>query len=231
MAAFADVWQAADKTVYSSTLEAGSTGRTLVERRFDPDRIREMKAVRRQPTSPSGVRHSRRQAFDAGLIDECQLFVYPVARRIRQARVRGRRPGPIWTCWTSTGSAMASCTCATASWADRSVGSAAVPPSRRPDPGSSATAGRRGTAGDGQASTPATRRRPGRTPGLRQAMMRRLQRCRTWPRARTTGRRSRRRSGIGGDRRSPMPRTGPPGWLHRGRSEETVAHAWHMGRR
>jgi len=44
MADFANVWQAADKVVYSTTLDAASTARTRLERNFDPDSVRGMKA-------------------------------------------------------------------------------------------------------------------------------------------------------------------------------------------
>jgi hypothetical protein len=43
MADFAKVWQAADKVVYSTTLQAASTARTRLERSFDPDSVRDMK--------------------------------------------------------------------------------------------------------------------------------------------------------------------------------------------
>ena len=43
MADFAKVWQAADKVVYSTTLRAVSTARSRLERRFDPDSVRDMK--------------------------------------------------------------------------------------------------------------------------------------------------------------------------------------------
>src|ERR1044071_2446540 len=42
-AAYAEAWQAADKVVYSSTLEAPCTSRTTLERAFDPDAVRSMK--------------------------------------------------------------------------------------------------------------------------------------------------------------------------------------------
>src|SRR6267378_3328662 len=41
---FADVWQAANKVVYSTTLHEVSTAKTQLERSFDPDAIRELKA-------------------------------------------------------------------------------------------------------------------------------------------------------------------------------------------
>ena len=40
---FADVWQATTKVVYSTTLDAVSTAKSRLERRFDPDAVREMK--------------------------------------------------------------------------------------------------------------------------------------------------------------------------------------------
>ncbi len=43
MADFANVWRAADKVVYSTTLDAVSTAKTRLERSFDPDSIRDLK--------------------------------------------------------------------------------------------------------------------------------------------------------------------------------------------
>ena len=42
---YAQIWKAADKVVYSTTLEAAVTARTRIERRFDPDAVREMKRL------------------------------------------------------------------------------------------------------------------------------------------------------------------------------------------
>ena len=42
---FAEIWQAADKIVYYKTLEAVSTARTRIERDFDPEAVRQMKAL------------------------------------------------------------------------------------------------------------------------------------------------------------------------------------------
>src|SRR5436190_10181254 len=41
---FAEIWQAADKVVYSKTLETARTGRTRIERDFDPEAIGQLKA-------------------------------------------------------------------------------------------------------------------------------------------------------------------------------------------
>ena len=77
MADFANVWQAADKVVYSTTLDGVSTTNTRLERRFDPDSVREMKASAARDVAVAGPTLAA-QAFHAGLVDECQLFVYPV---------------------------------------------------------------------------------------------------------------------------------------------------------
>ena len=74
---FARLWQAADKVVYSTTLTAVSTARTRIEREFDPEAVRRMKAaVERDLTvgGPSLAAH----AFRAGLGDECHLILAPV---------------------------------------------------------------------------------------------------------------------------------------------------------
>jgi dihydrofolate reductase len=77
MADFANVWQAADKIVYSTTLPAVSTTNTRLERRFDPDSVRQMKASAASDLTVGGATLSA-HAFNAGLVDECQLFMYPV---------------------------------------------------------------------------------------------------------------------------------------------------------
>lgn len=77
MADFANVWQAADKIVYSTTLDAVSTANTRLERRFDPDSVRDMKTSAASDLTVGGSALAA-QAFDAGLVDECQLIVYPV---------------------------------------------------------------------------------------------------------------------------------------------------------
>lgn len=74
---FAELWQAADKIVYSTTQHDVSTTNTRLERRFDPDSVRGMmtSAVRDVTIGGSAL---AAHAFNAGLIDECQLFIYPV---------------------------------------------------------------------------------------------------------------------------------------------------------
>jgi dihydrofolate reductase len=74
---FAQIWQAADKIVYSKTLEAVSTARTRIERDFNPEAIRQMKALAGRDLIVGGPDLAA-QAFKAGLVDECHLFVAPV---------------------------------------------------------------------------------------------------------------------------------------------------------
>src|SRR4051794_2486964 len=77
MADFANVWQAADKVVYSTTLQATSTAKTRLEHRFDPESVRDMKTSAARDFTVGGPALAA-HAFKAGLVDECQLFIYPV---------------------------------------------------------------------------------------------------------------------------------------------------------
>jgi dihydrofolate reductase len=74
---FAEIWQAADKVVYSRTLEAVSTARTRIERDFDPEAVRRIKGSVGRDLAVGGADLAA-QAFGAGLVDECHLFVVPV---------------------------------------------------------------------------------------------------------------------------------------------------------
>jgi dihydrofolate reductase len=74
---FAEMWQRADKIVFSDTLEQVSTERTRIERRFDPDSVAELKASLDHDLAVSGADLAS-AAWRAGLIDECQVFVAPV---------------------------------------------------------------------------------------------------------------------------------------------------------
>jgi dihydrofolate reductase len=74
---FAQVWQGADKVVYSRTLEEPSTARTRVERDFDPQAVRQLKEAAGADLSVGGP-HLAAQALRAGLVDECQLYLSPV---------------------------------------------------------------------------------------------------------------------------------------------------------
>ena len=74
---FTELWQAADKIVYSRSLETVSSARTRIEREFDPSVIQEMKAARERDITVAGPDLAA-QAFEAGLVDECRLFLTPV---------------------------------------------------------------------------------------------------------------------------------------------------------
>lgn len=76
-AAYADVWQAADKVVYSSTLAAPHTTNTRLERRFDAEAVRALKSATDRDLLIGGP-HLAAQALDAGLVDELNLFVWPI---------------------------------------------------------------------------------------------------------------------------------------------------------
>jgi dihydrofolate reductase len=74
---FASIWQAADKIVYSRSLEAVSSARTRIERNFDPATIRELKARARRDITVGGPELAA-QAIEAGLVDVYHVFVTPV---------------------------------------------------------------------------------------------------------------------------------------------------------
>ena len=74
---FAEVWQAADKIVYSRTLETISTRKTQLERTFDPETIRQLKEAVEHDILIGGPELAA-HAFRAGLIDECHLFLIPI---------------------------------------------------------------------------------------------------------------------------------------------------------
>ncbi|MGI8776485.1 MAG: dihydrofolate reductase family protein [Acidimicrobiales bacterium] len=74
---YAEIWQAADKIVYSKTLEAVSSARTQLERDFDPEAVRQLKASAGRDLSVGGPNLAAR-AIRAGLVDEYHLLVVPV---------------------------------------------------------------------------------------------------------------------------------------------------------
>jgi dihydrofolate reductase len=71
------IWQGADKIVYSTTLSAVSSEKTWLEREFDPEAIRQLKAHAASDISIGGP-HLAAAALRAGLVDECHLFLHPV---------------------------------------------------------------------------------------------------------------------------------------------------------
>jgi dihydrofolate reductase len=74
---FAQMWQAADKVVYSRSLEAVSTARTRIERNFDPAAVRQMKTRAGRDLTVGGPDLAA-QAMKTGLVDECHLLISPV---------------------------------------------------------------------------------------------------------------------------------------------------------
>ena len=75
---YARIWRAAEKTVYSRTLEAPSSARTRIEREFDSEAIRRMKESAERDLGVGGPELAA-QALRAGLVDELHLFLVPVA--------------------------------------------------------------------------------------------------------------------------------------------------------
>jgi dihydrofolate reductase len=74
---YARIWQAADKIIYSRNLEDASTARTRIEREFDPNSIRQLKAAAASDISVGGPTLAG-QALKVGLVDECHLFLSPI---------------------------------------------------------------------------------------------------------------------------------------------------------
>jgi dihydrofolate reductase len=74
---YAEIWQAADKIVYSSTLQEVASARTRIERAFDPEAVRELKATAARDLGVGGAELAS-QAIRAGLVDEYHLFLTPV---------------------------------------------------------------------------------------------------------------------------------------------------------
>jgi len=74
---YAEIWRAADKIVYSRTLNEVSSARTRIERDFDPAAVRQMKAGAERDIGVGGPDLAA-QMIKAGLVDECHLFVSPI---------------------------------------------------------------------------------------------------------------------------------------------------------
>lgn len=74
---FAEIWQAAEKIVFSRTLQAVSSVRTRIEREFDPDAIRRLKESSEADITIGGPELAG-QAMSAGLVDECYLILNPI---------------------------------------------------------------------------------------------------------------------------------------------------------
>jgi len=77
MQEFATIWQAADKVVYSRTLESATTTRTRIERSFDSEVVRRLKAASAADLLIGGAELAG-HAIREGLVDEYQIFVSPL---------------------------------------------------------------------------------------------------------------------------------------------------------
>jgi dihydrofolate reductase len=75
---YRQIWQAAEKIVYSRSLPAPTTTRTRLERSFEPAAVRQLKQSSTSDLSIGGADLAG-QAMAAGLVDECQLFLAPIA--------------------------------------------------------------------------------------------------------------------------------------------------------
>ncbi|MBA3806869.1 MAG: dihydrofolate reductase family protein [Solirubrobacterales bacterium] len=74
---FAEIWRAAEKVVYSRTLQTVSSARRRIERDFDIEEVRRLKETS-GPDITIGGAHLAGQAIRAGLVDECHLFLTPI---------------------------------------------------------------------------------------------------------------------------------------------------------
>jgi dihydrofolate reductase len=74
---FAKIWQSAEKIVYSRTLPSVTRAKTRIERAFDPEAVRQLKAAADRDLTAGGAELAA-QAIEAGLVDEFQLLIVPV---------------------------------------------------------------------------------------------------------------------------------------------------------
>jgi dihydrofolate reductase len=74
---FAEIWRAAEKIVFSRTLQTVASARTQIERSFDPDAVRRLKEAAAADITIGGAELAG-QAFAAGLVDELHLFLGPI---------------------------------------------------------------------------------------------------------------------------------------------------------
>jgi len=74
---YTQIWRAADKVVYSRTLQAPHSARTRIERDFEPGAISALKESSARDITVGGAALAA-TAMAAGLVDECQLYLVPV---------------------------------------------------------------------------------------------------------------------------------------------------------
>lgn len=75
---YAEIWRDTDKIVYSTSLADVSTPRTRIERRFEPESVRQLKKTSDRDLSIGGAQIAA-EAFRHGLVDECVLLLCPVS--------------------------------------------------------------------------------------------------------------------------------------------------------
>ncbi|MDQ1640663.1 MAG: hypothetical protein QOJ90_14 [Actinomycetota bacterium] len=109
---FAHAWQAPSKIVYSTTLATAPTANTRIERAFDITAVQQLKADASRDLTVGGADLAS-QALTAGLVDECTLFVWPVAVGVGKPASR-RTPDSASNSLTSAGSQTGSCSSGTA---------------------------------------------------------------------------------------------------------------------
>lgn len=73
---FAGIWRAADKIVYSRTLDKPSSERTRIEKEFDPEMVRQLKATTGHDLTVGGPELAA-HAIRAGLVDEYHMYLTP----------------------------------------------------------------------------------------------------------------------------------------------------------
>ena len=109
---FAEIWRAADKVVYSKTLESASTARTRIERDFDPEAVRQLKASAHDDLGVGGPSSRRRRSepgsWTSATSSSCRSSWAAASGRCRTAS------GWSSTCSTSAVSGTAPSSCATA---------------------------------------------------------------------------------------------------------------------
>ncbi len=74
---FADIWQRADKIVYSKSLKTASSARTVIDQAFDAETVRRLKSTSTSDITIGGADLAA-HAIRAGLIDEYQQFLSPI---------------------------------------------------------------------------------------------------------------------------------------------------------
>ena len=105
---YAEIWRAADKVVFSTTLESVASERTRIERSGEPATIRALKEASAQDLSIGGPGLAA-EAIRARLVDEIHLFVHPIIVGGGKAGAARRRSRSRLSCSMNAGSPAASC--------------------------------------------------------------------------------------------------------------------------